>query len=186
MQGDGEHAARVLVVPDASGHEIRLSFDSGFPGDIRSLDAVLAGERAEAWSGVTIRHGVSFADLHLWLALYLEGFCRLAADEGTALAAERGTWFPFGVVRGQGFAYLAVRPALDGAGVEFGARSYGLEARAAAAAMVEQIQAWDRHGRHAEPAFGYWPAGSSYSFPAGIAVMAKEHGVVTIAWPAAD
>jgi hypothetical protein len=39
----------------------------------------------------------------------------LAADEGTDLATERKSWFPFGVVRGDSFAYLAVRPALDGA-----------------------------------------------------------------------
>jgi protein-L-isoaspartate(D-aspartate) O-methyltransferase len=187
MQGDGRHADRVLVMPDSSGHKIRLSFDSGFPGDPSSLDGVLAGGRAEAWSGVTIRHGVSFADLHLWLAWYLEGFCRLAADDGTALAAERGTWFPFGVVREAGFAYLAVRPALEGAGVEFGARSYGHDRQAAASALIDQVQEWDRRGRLAEPTFGYWPAGSDRShIPADAAVMAKTHGVVTIAWLSAD
>jgi protein-L-isoaspartate(D-aspartate) O-methyltransferase len=186
MQGDGRHADRVLVMPDSSGHKIRLSFDSGFPGDPSSLDRVLAGRRTEAWSGVTIKHGVSFADLHLWFACYLDGFCRLAADEGSDLAAERGTWFPFGVVRGPGFAHLAVRPALEGAGVEFGARGFGDNGQAAATAMVEQVLAWDRHGRRAEPTFGYWPAGSDHSrIPAGAAVMTKACGVVTIAWPAA-
>jgi hypothetical protein len=84
------------------------------------LDGVLATERTEVWSGVTIKHGVSFADLHLWFASFLPGFCKLAADKGTDLATERKSWFPFGVVRGDSFAYLAVRPALDGAGIEFG------------------------------------------------------------------
>jgi protein-L-isoaspartate(D-aspartate) O-methyltransferase len=187
MQGDGRHSDRVLVVPDSSGHKIRLSFDSGFPAEPSSLDGVLAEGRTDTWSGVTIRHGVSFADLHLWFACYLEGFCRLVADEGSDLAGERGTWFPFGVVRGPGFAYLVVRPALDGAGVEFGARGCGRDGQLAATAMAEQVLAWDRQGRHTEPIFGYWAADSDRSrLPADAAVMAKAHGVVTIAWPAAD
>jgi protein-L-isoaspartate(D-aspartate) O-methyltransferase len=85
-----------------------------------ALDGALAAERVEVWSGATIEHGRSFADLHLWFAWFLPGFCRSSADEGTDLAAQRGTWFPFAVVRGSGFSYLSVRPVLEGEGVEFG------------------------------------------------------------------
>ncbi|WP_435055794.1 methyltransferase, FxLD system [Micromonospora aurantiaca (nom. illeg.)] len=89
MQGDGAHPDRVFLLPDANGRHVRLLFDSGGPERLDRLDGVLAGERAELWSGVTIGNGVSFADLHLWFAWFLPGFCRVAADEGTGLAAER-------------------------------------------------------------------------------------------------
>ena len=185
MLGAGQHAERVFLLTDANGKQVKLRFYSGVPADMGQLDGVLGTERTEVWSRVMIKHQTSFADLHLWFAWFLPGFCLLAADDGTDLAGERGRWFPFGVVRGSAFAYLAVRPALDGAGVEFGARAYGRDGERAATAMVEQIQAWDRDGRHGEPpTFGYWPAGSDRSpLPADTAVMDKTHGVVTISWP---
>lgn len=182
MQGDGAHPDRVFLLPDANGRHVRLLFDSGGPQRLDRLDGVLAGERAELWSGVTIGNGVSFADLHLWFAWFLPGFCRVAADEGTGLAAER-LWFPFGVVHGAGFAYLALRSAPEGEGFEFGARAFGPDGERAAAAMVEQIRAWDRDGRDVEPRFGYWPADSDHSrIPSDVAVMNKTHGVVSISW----
>ncbi|MEV7230783.1 hypothetical protein AB0M79_27735 [Polymorphospora sp. NPDC051019] len=61
MQGDGRHADRVFELPDAGGHKIRLAFDSGAVDDMRQLDGVLATDRVEVWSGVTIPNGVSFA-----------------------------------------------------------------------------------------------------------------------------
>lgn len=184
MQGAGQNPERVFLLPDANGKHVKLRFDAGVSQDLGGLNSVLATERSEVWSGVTIRHQTSFADLHLWFAWFLSGFCLLVVDEGSELAAERGSWFPFGVVRGSGLAYLAVRPALEGAGVEFGARAYGRDGELAATAMVEQIQAWDRDGRHASPTFGYWPVGSDRCrIPTGTAVMEKTHGVVTISWP---
>lgn len=185
MQGAGRHPERVFVLTDPNGKQVKLRFDSGVPADMSPLDAVLATERTEAWSGVTIPHRTSFADLYLWFAWHLPGFCLLTVDDGTELANERGTWFPFGAVRGGGFAYLAIRPAMEGAGVEFGARAYGHDRELAAMALVKQIRAWDRDGRHAEPVFGYWPAGTDVTrIPADAAVMDKTHGVVTISWPA--
>ncbi|GGQ42977.1 methyltransferase, FxLD system [Couchioplanes azureus] len=185
MQGIGQHPERVFLLPDANGKQVKLRFDSGAPQDMSALDSVLATDRVQVWSGVTIPHGVSFADLHLWFAWYLPGFCLLAVDEGTELAAEYGKWFPFGVVRGSAFAYLAVRPALDGGGVEFGASAYGRDGELAAMAMVEQIKAWDRDGRHRDPSFTYWPSGTEKSLrSADVAVMDKTHGVLTISWPA--
>jgi len=185
MQGAGRHPERVFLLPDANGNQVKLRFDSDVPGDMGQLDGVLATERTQVWSGTTIKHQTSFADLHLWFACFLPGFCLLAVDDGTDLAAERRSWFPFAVVRGPAFAYLAVRRALDGAGVEFGAGAYGRDGELAATAMVEQIQAWDRHGRHGQPpTFRYWPAGSDRSqVPADAVVMDKTHGVLTISWP---
>ncbi len=188
MQGAGSHDERIFLLPDGHGHHVRLRFDGEPPQDMGRLDGVLATPRAEQWSGITIRHGVSFADLHLWFACFLPGFCRLAADEGTDLASNRKSWFPFGAVRSDSFAYLAVRPALEGAGVEFGARAYGSHGEAAAAALVEQIQAWDHQARSGpDPTFAYWPAGTAHPpANADTAVLPKTHGTVTISWPRAD
>ncbi|MEA5367181.1 methyltransferase, FxLD system [Amycolatopsis sp., V23-08] len=184
MQGEGARDERVFLLPDRNGHHVKLRFEDGVPPGLQLLDGVLTTERTEAWSGVTIKHGVSFADLHLWLAVFMPGFCRLAADEGTDLAAERKGWFPFGAVHGDSFAYLAVRPLPDGGGSEFGARAYGVHGVAAATALVEQIQAWDGQARDREPAFAYWPAGSDRpEFGKDTAVLFKMHGVSTISWP---
>ncbi len=186
MQGEGARDERVFLLPDRNGHHVKLRFEDDVPAGLDLLDGVLATERIEAWSGVTIKHGVSFADLHLWLAVFLPGFCRLAADEGTDLAAERKGWFPFGAVHGDSFAYLAVRPLPDGGGSEFGARAYGAHGDAAASALVERIQAWGRQARDREPAFAYWPAGSDRpEFGKDTAVVVKAHGVATISWPPA-
>jgi protein-L-isoaspartate(D-aspartate) O-methyltransferase len=184
LQGIGQHPERVFQLPDPDGNTVKLRFDSRVPEDVNLLDGVLATDRTDVWSGVTIHHGVSFADLHLWFAWFLPGFCLLAVDDGTDLAAERGSWFPFGTVKGSAFAYLAVRPALDGAGVEFGARAYGRDGELAATTMVEQISAWDLDGHGTEPAFAYWPADADRSrLPDDVAVMDKTHGVLTITWP---
>ncbi|RJQ77659.1 methyltransferase, FxLD system [Pseudonocardiaceae bacterium YIM PH 21723] len=187
MQGDGAHDGRVFELPDKLGNHVRLIFDADAPQDINRLDNVLATDRSTVWSGATIPLGVSFAELHLWFAAFLPGFCRMAVDEGTDLAGERKHWFPFGSVLDDSFAYLAVRPLPEGSGVEFGAHAYGDHGQSAADAMVEQIQAWDRAARDAEPVFGYWPTGSRLpEFGAGTAVLAKKHGVVTISWPIKD
>lgn len=188
MQGEGAHDERIFLLPDPHDHHVTLRFDGDVPGDMSQLDGVLSTERSEVWSDVTIKHGVSFADLHLWFAGFLPGFCKLAADEGTTLAAERKSWFPFSVVRGDSFAYLAVRPALEGTGVEFGARAYGPHGQTTAGAMVEQIQTWDRHTRRpdgdVEPTFAYWPTDAQRpEFGQDTAVLAKTYGTVTISWP---
>ncbi|CRK59313.1 Protein-L-isoaspartate O-methyltransferase [Alloactinosynnema sp. L-07] len=186
MQGEGTRDERVFLLPDRNGHHVKLRFDDEVPQDMSLLDGVLATDRTEAWSGITIKHGVSFAGLHLWFAAFLPGFCKLAVDDGTDLAAERKGWFPFGVVHGDSFAYLAVRPLPEGSGVEFGAPAYGAHGEAAATAMVEQIQVWDRQGRDAEPTFTYWPTGAHRpEFGENTAVLVKAHGVATISWPSA-
>lgn len=183
MQGAGAHDERVFLLPDRNGHHVKLRFEGEAPQDMSLLDGVLATERTEMWSGVTIKHGVSFADLHLWFAAFLPGFCKLAVDEATDMAAERKGWFPFGAVHGDSFAYLAVRTVPEGGGVEFGARAHRAHDKTAATTMVNQIQAWDRQARNVEPTFAYWPTGSQRpEFSEDTAVLVKTHGVVTISW----
>jgi protein-L-isoaspartate(D-aspartate) O-methyltransferase len=186
MQGIGRHEDQVLSLDWPGGGTLRLRFDTGAPQDPGQLDGVLLTGPVEAWSDVTFPNNTSWADLYLWFACFLPGFCRLAADDDSELD-RHGTWFPFGAVHGHGVAYFVTRPASDGAGVEFGARAYGRDGAAAAAAMVEQIRAWDLHGaERALPEFGYWPGrGDRVVLPAQTtAVLAKTHGVVTISWPA--
>ncbi|MFA1538054.1 methyltransferase, FxLD system [Actinomadura monticuli] len=188
MRGEGAHTERTFLLPDRHGKHIKLQFDTEIPEPITGLDSVLATGPVSVWSGVTIPNGVSFADLHLWFAAFLPGFCRVGADPATDLASQLGrTWFPFGVVRDDAFAYLAVRPALNGGGVEFGATAYGSHGQAAGTALTEQVQAWDLHGRSSEPAFEFWPTGSRPVPPPGrSAVLTKQHGAVSISWPEAD
>ena len=188
MQGDGARPERILRLPDGGGRHISLQFDAGFLEDPAWLDGVLAAERVEVWSGVTIEHGVSFADLHMWFAGFLPGFCRVAADEDEDLAPASGRWFPFGAVRDDSFSYLITRPTADDTGVEFGAAGYGPPGNPAATAMVEQIRAWDERARGGPaPSYAYWPAGTAPGDqPSTVAVLTKAHGLLTISWPAAN
>lgn len=186
MQGRGEHPERTFLLPAPDGSHVKLQFDTGAPERIGMLDGALANEPVSVWSGVTFPNGVSFADLHLWLAAFLPGFCRIGAAPDTALARELGkTWFPFGAVAGDSFAYLAVRPrpAAEGPGIEFGATGYGAHAFTAAAALSEQIQAWDRGPRTCEPTFAFWPLDSDVGqLPGRSTVLPKRHGAVSISW----
>lgn len=183
MQGDGDHPDQTFVLPDVDGRKVHLRFDQGAPHDPSLLDGVLAAERTTAWSGVTIPNQTSFADLHLWFACYLPGFCKLGADKGTEIASEP-RWFPFGMAQGDSFAYLITRPAPNIDGAEFGARAYGPHGEDAAAAMVVQIQAWDQQPEGQSPTFAYWPNGSDRTqLPDGAVVLEKTHGLVTISWP---
>jgi protein-L-isoaspartate(D-aspartate) O-methyltransferase len=182
MQGEGEHNERVFELPDPHGGTVKLQFDVT-PKDLSPLDGVLAKSRTELRSGIDIPRGVSFADLHLWFASFLPGFCRIAAGEGTELAEER-RWFPFGAVADDGsLAYLAIGPTLDGTGDEFLARGWG--DGEAGPALITQIQAWAAAGRPQPDSVAFWPNGSDHDFPQGAAVLEKRHGLVTISWPTA-
>lgn len=185
MQGDGAHAEKVYELPDGHGRAIKLRFDDGKLESPHLLDKVLATEREAVWSGVTIGRSTSFATLHLWFASFLDGFCRIAADDGISMTGEGESWFPFGAVRADSFAYLVVRPASDG--VEFGALAYGLHAEEAGRALVEQIKAWDELARSGPaPTFAVWPIDTDHSeFPERTGVVAKDHSLITISWPVA-
>lgn len=189
MQGDSARPERIFRLPDPQGGTVSVRFDVGAPDESGLfLDGVLGTDRSEAWSQVTVAGSESFADLYLWMAGFLPGFCLLHAEEGTALAAEHG-WFPFGVVRGDSFAYFSFRPSASGSGSELGARAYGPHGEEAATAMVAQIQAWDQHARRGPaPTFTYWPAGIARSgeIPGSVAVLEKTYGVLTISWSAAS
>ncbi|MFC4071850.1 methyltransferase, FxLD system [Actinoplanes subglobosus] len=182
LQGAEAHADEVFTLLSPAGHSMRVRFDSGVPVDMSVLDDALAGEPVTAGSGVTVASGESFERLSLWLAWFLPGFCRVEGDD-EVMAGPGGRWFPFGVVRDAGVAYLTLDPT-DGRH-EFVARAYGRDAATAAATLAEQVRAWDRDGRgNADVTFGYWPEGTDRAaLPADAAVLDKSHGVVTISWP---
>jgi protein-L-isoaspartate(D-aspartate) O-methyltransferase len=188
MQGSGAIEERLVTLTGPAGKPVTLRFQSDVPQD-GQVDQVLAADCVVAWSGVEFPNGVSWADLYLWFAWYLPGFCRFSAEPGSELDQHEKR-FPFGAVHGNAFAYLVIQPAMDDTGVEFGARAFGPDAEVAAQTLVEQIRAWDRDGRHAaEPTFGYWPAdaeGRLHGIPSDAAVMPRPHGVITISWPAKD
>ena len=189
MQGDGAHHDRTFVLPDPAGNAVDLRFDADPPGDLGKLDGVLSGPRTESWSGVTIPYGVSFADLILWFACRLPGFCRITAEPGTALAREKvgRDRFPFGIVDGGSIAYLASRPAGEtrDSGAEYGARGWG--DAAAVQTLAAELRAWDEAGRPSPDSITYWPHGSDHArIPDQAAVLEKEHGLVAISWSTAD
>lgn len=186
MRGEGARAERIFRLPDPRGRHVTLRFDEQAPDEPSLLDGALATGPVMAWSGVGIGDGVSFADLHLWLAGFLPGFCRVAASDGTELAADGvcKAWFPYGGVQGDSFACLAMRRSGD-VEFEFGARAYGQHAEGAAEALVTQIREWDQHGRDLpESAFTFWPNPTTPPTrrePTG--VFRKKQGIVTISWP---
>lgn len=184
MQGRGRRDERVFELTGLDSKKVTLRFDAGAPLDPGQLDGVFTTEPVVMWSGVFFPNETSWADLYLWFAWYLPGFCRLTAEDNSELDKHE-KWFPFGAVHGCGLAYLVVPSAWDGGGVQFGARAYGPDGEQSAAALIGQIRAWDRDSLRAEPpVFGYWPTGSNQSsIPHGAAVMPKKHGVVTLSWP---
>ncbi len=186
VQGDDARPERIFRLPDARGHAVSLRFDVGVPDDVHALDGVLGTERSEAWSGVFVGGSEPFADLHLWMAGFLPGFCLLATDEGTELKAE-SNWLPFAVVYADSFAYFALRRIGEESRYELGARAYGRHGRDAAAAMTGQMQAWDQYARGGlAPTFAYWPNdGGPGDLSGVVAELEKTHGLLTISWPSA-
>jgi len=182
VQDDFQHPGRVFLLPDADGNLVGALLGGDVPAYLDNLHSVPAREETEVWSGVRIGDEIPFADLHLWFAWFLPRFSLLPDDDAELASVTAST--SVADVPGSGFAYLTVRPLPDGAAIEFGARAYGYGGRPAAEAMVAQIQAWDRDGRHTEPVFGYWPTGSDTArIPAAATRMDKADGVVTVLWP---
>lgn len=195
MQGIGAAPEPVVRLSDPRGGHVELRFEQETPEDPGLLEGALSAGPVAEWSGVTIGHATSFADLHLWLASFLPGFCKVGAEEESGLAAlgaNKG-WFPFGGVRGDSFSYLAMRDTgrPGGEQYEFGAGAYGPHAGEAAQALLTQIRAWNarRQGPQGTElpgeVFAYWPTGTvipERDAPTGI--FPKKHGTVTISWPA--
>lgn len=187
FRGIGAVVPWTLQLADPGGGHVTFRFETE-PDNPVLLDEALFGEPATVWSGVRIADQVGFEDLHLWLAGFLEGFCRIDGGDSLALptAEANRSWFGFGGVAGDSFSVLAIRKTgIAGAEWEFGARAFGLHAADAADALISQVEAWDAHGRAIpQDAYRYWPAGSEIPQLGDLVTQfPKRHGTVTITWP---
>jgi protein-L-isoaspartate(D-aspartate) O-methyltransferase len=187
MRGAGEHrgASAPLLGDGVAG----LWQDEGDAIAVEELAGVLNGPRAEMWTGVTIAVNASSADLDLWLATTLPGFCLMTArqeviDDGTVnLSWRYGT--P-ALADGPNLAYRARPRPVDGpkGPHELGAAGHGPDAARVARVLAEQISAWDGAGRPS-PRLTVLPAGTpDADLPAGF-VLDKRHARLVISWPTA-
>jgi protein-L-isoaspartate(D-aspartate) O-methyltransferase len=187
MRGAGEH--RGVSVPLLGDGVVGLWQDEGDAIAMSELAGILDEPRAEAWTGVTIAASASSADLDLWLATALSGFCLMTArqeaiDDGTVNPSWRyGT--P-ALADGPNLAYRARPRAVGGAeGLhEYGAVAHGPDAARVARLLAEAISAWDGAGRPS-PRLTVQPAGApDADLPAGF-VLDKRHARLVISWPSA-
>jgi protein-L-isoaspartate(D-aspartate) O-methyltransferase len=187
MRGAGEH--RGASAPLLGGGAVGLWQDERDAIPPKELAGVLNGPRTETWTGVTIAANVSSADLDLWLATRLPGFCLMTArqrtiDDGTVKLSWRyGT--P-ALADGPNLAYRARPRPVDGpeGPCEFGAVGHGPDAARVARVMAEQISAWDDAGRP-WPRLTVLPSGTpDADLPAGFS-LDKRHARLVISWPTA-
>jgi protein-L-isoaspartate(D-aspartate) O-methyltransferase len=187
MRGAGEH--RGASAPLLGDGVVGLWQDEGDAIAAGQLAGVLNGPRAEMWTGVTIAVNASSADLDLWLATTLSGFCLMTArqeviDDGTVnLSWRYGT--P-ALADGPNLAYRARPRPVDGpeGPHEFGAAGHGPDAVRVARVLAEQISAWAGAGRPS-PRLTVLPAGTpDADLPAGF-VLDKRHARLVISWPTA-
>ncbi|MGW5399918.1 methyltransferase, FxLD system [Streptomyces sp. NPDC003952] len=180
MQGEGEHAERLLLI---RGKEIALRFDDGWPSDPEALNGVFDTERVEKWSGVSVARTEPFTGLQMWLATALDGFCLMAVDAelDTGLVAPQNKQSNLALLDGDSISYLVIRR--DGDRAEFGAHGYGPHAEEVAEALAEQIRTWDRDHRRDEPVIYAYPISTPETdLPAG-RVITKRHRRIVISWP---
>jgi protein-L-isoaspartate(D-aspartate) O-methyltransferase len=187
MRGAGAHRPELLLVAGTA--EVGLRFDDALPGDPSLLDGAVRTERAERWTGVTVRPDEPYDMLQLYLASMLPGFCVMVVDPDldTGLVAPARRDFSMAAVDGASFAYVIWRR-LPGARLdEFGVHAHGPGRAALAGAVACHVRAWDREQRGGPgPRIEVWPAGApDESLPAG-RVFAKGHARVVISWPAAS
>ncbi|MFD4133598.1 methyltransferase, FxLD system [Streptomyces goshikiensis] len=182
MQGEGEHAERLLLI---RGKEIGLRFDDGWPAAPDALNGVFDTDRVEQWTGVTVAPMEPIKGMQMWLASALDGFCLMSVDAelDTGLVAPQNKRANITLLDGDSLAYLAIRRTADGA--EFGVHGYGPNADRVATALVEELQRWDRDHRQDEPVIYVYPASTPEAdLPAG-RVITKRHRRIVISWPQA-
>jgi protein-L-isoaspartate(D-aspartate) O-methyltransferase len=185
MQGAGKH--RGWRVDEAG---VRLWSDEPAGVDSAALAGVLAIERSEAWSGVTVPGGELITGPDLWLATDPD-LCQLKPSQE---AADRGmvdaTWTMNtpALASGGSLAYRArLRPVDDeGTAFEFGAYGHGPRGAELAERLAGHFRTWDRDHRDGPgPVMTVHPAGTPASdLPAG-SVLTRRHSTVVLSWPGA-
>jgi protein-L-isoaspartate(D-aspartate) O-methyltransferase len=185
VQMQGAARRRAWRVAEAG---VRLWCDEPVGADRASLAGVLATERAEAWSGVTLPGNTSITGPDLWLATD-QDLCQLrptdeAIDQGLVIVP-RNINTP-ALVSGESLAYRArLRPVDDeGTTYEFGAYGHGPRGAELAERLAGHIRTWDRDHRHGPgPVLTVHPADTPASeLPAG-SVLPRRHSTVVLSWP---
>lgn len=195
MQGAGEHH-RWSMPMDEPG--VSLWSDEAEPAGVDSaaLAGVLATERSEAWTGVTVQKGKATTGPDLWLVTDPD-LCWLNTSEDAlarGLVAPFGFIAPFGktdtpaLAKGGSLAYYAGwRPVdEDRTAFEFGAYGHGPHGAELAEQLAGHIRAWDRdHRTGPGPVLTVHPADTpADGLPSGF-VMHKRHTTIVLSWPEA-
>ena len=188
MRGAGARDETLIVLHEGEDDHVGLRLEDAGHLDADKLREAFRQPRSEAWSGVTLRRGLPYDDLDLWLSTQVDDFALMAA---TRPARERGlvaAASPMGVAtlieQGDSFAYLMMRPTTPEREVfEFGAAAHGPEAGKAADRLIAHIQDWDRGHRGALARLVAYPAATpAERVPAGRAVPAGAFRL-SISWP---
>ncbi|WP_327352763.1 methyltransferase, FxLD system [Streptomyces sp. NBC_01304] len=190
MQGEGAWDTRRRTVP---GRGIHLAFEDGSPLPVDRLTSAFDTAPATVHTHVTVGGQEPFADLALYLAGALPGFCRLSVDpdsENGVLNPPPRHWPGAAIVRGASLARLdteRISDGDDGNGVyELVVHGYGPAGQLAAEEMGEQVRHWQRNHRAALcPRITVRPVTGSDSVAEAHAphVFRKKHTQVTIDWP---
>jgi protein-L-isoaspartate(D-aspartate) O-methyltransferase len=185
MRGVDRRVEHRVSIDGPDGTEVFVSFDTEMPHGLHLDHNLLAEPPIDVWSGVPFPHHTSWADLYLFFACYLDGFCRLSTPEGTGYPASKSKGLPYAAVRDNSIAHLTFRPLDDpDDGIEFGARGFGAGGKKAAQAIIDQVQAWNATARGAEPWFSYVPTHvGEVGLTPGVVALPKVYGTVLIHWP---
>jgi protein-L-isoaspartate(D-aspartate) O-methyltransferase len=186
IQGAGKYR-RWSVDLGESG--VRL-WGEGPPGaDADALAGVLATERREAWTGVTLPPNTLITGPYLWLASDPERCWLKAGNDAVSrglVAGAGGSVLNIpSLSDGGSLAYSArLRPVDDeGRAFEFGAYGHGPHGAELAERLAEQIRVWDRDYRHGpDPVLTIYPADAADSeLPQGT-VFHRPHTTMVLSW----
>ncbi|MER5780211.1 methyltransferase, FxLD system [Streptomyces mobaraensis] len=180
MRGAGANRVRTVTIHDEG---VTLRLDEDRQVEAAPLAEALLGERAEAWSGVTIGRMQSWAELDLWLATALDGFAILSADSSAHEKEIVTARYAMALVEGDSFAYRILRRIREEPPLfEFGAVGHGPSAQATAERLVGQVRVWDLEHRPGQAHFEVWPAGTpGEALPPG-RVVDKRHTRIVVSW----
>ncbi|WP_405652692.1 methyltransferase, FxLD system [Streptomyces sp. NBC_00019] len=188
---DRGSTARTTPTVDLPG-ALQLRFADGIPADTTGLDQAVRGPRHELGTGVRVAAGEPFETLQLLLATTLEGFCRLAVDEGRdggLAAVPRGADAAALVSEGS-LAYLTHVLVQDGdtpaeRRSEFIVHAVGPTGEGLAQRMAARVRDWDSTVRgEGYPRLTVHPARTAdQDLPSGH-VLDKADSRLVFHWPA--
>jgi protein-L-isoaspartate(D-aspartate) O-methyltransferase len=179
MQGAGANYERLVPI---AGDEVYVGFDEDQESEAHPYVGVLEQPRRQAWSGVVMNREEPLADLNLWLAATLPGYCILSANPSVQTVAPTPRWGAAAVATRDSVAYLTSCPARrrPASFVELGVNGHGPDARELTDRLVGQLRIWDTRHRHGPgPSFQVYPAGGDV--PDGFRI-ARRHGCFVVTW----